>query len=153
MTKLVMVAVLAAVVAAFLAMLGTRSAADASGAGDPRIAVLQRQVKLLQAQVKALQVQGKRLSSEVADTNDQLQVNFEGDTCLGAVNADLIQGTWGVIDQIATTAQQKTYFGPQTQVSDYKNCADLANPDVPRGAITVPPTINPLLPLLQWLHE
>jgi len=98
-------------------------------------------------------VQGKRLSSDVADTNDQLQVNFEGDTCLGALDADLIQGTWGVIDQIAQTAQQKTYFGPQTPVSDYKNCADLANPDVPRGAITVPPTINPLLPLLQWMHE
>jgi hypothetical protein len=153
MTKLVMVAILAAIASASLAMLGTRSAANASGAGDPRIAVLQRQVKLLQAQVKALQVQGKRLTANVADTNDQLQINFEGDTCLGALDADLIQGTWGVIDQIAQTAQQKTYFGPQTQVSDYKNCADLANPDVPRGAITVPPTINPLLPLLQWLHE
>lgn len=153
MTKLVMVAILAAVAAAFLAMLGTRSAATASGAGDPRIAVLQRQVKTLQAQIKVLQVQGKRLSSDVADTNDQLQVNFEGDTCLGAMSADLLQGTWGVIDQIATTAQQKTYFGPQTQISDYKNCADLANPNVPRGAITVPPTINPLLPLLQWMHE
>ena len=80
MTKLVMVAILAAVAATSLAMLGTRSAANASGAGDPRIGVLQRQVKLLQAQVKALQVQGKRLSSDVADTNDQLQVNFEGDT-------------------------------------------------------------------------
>jgi hypothetical protein len=120
---------------------------------DPCYGVGRDAAGTLQAQVKALQVQGKRLSSNVADTNDQLQVNFEGDTCLGALDADLIQGTWGVIDQIAQTAQQKTYFGPQTQVSDYKNCADLANPDVPRGAITVPPTISPLLPLLQWMHE
>src|SRR5436190_22840993 len=103
MTKLVMVAILAAVAAAALAMLGTRSSANASSAGDPRIAVLQRQVRTLQSQVKALQVQAKRLSSSVADTNDQLQVNFEGDTCLGALSADLFQGTWGVIDQIAQT--------------------------------------------------
>ena len=64
----------------------------------------------------------------------------------------LIQGTWGVIDQIAQPLQQKVYFG-QVQVNDYKNCADLGKPKVPRVGIVVPPTIAPLLPLLQWLHE
>ncbi len=53
----------------------------------------------------------------------------------------------------ARDAQQKTYFGPRTGVSDYQNCADLRSPLVPRPGIVMPPTISPLGPLLQWLHE
>lgn len=77
---------------------------------------------------------------------------FTATTCLGATTADLIQGTWGVVDQIAQAAQQKTYFGPQTSAPDYANCSTLVQPRVPRVGIVVPPTINPLLPLLEWLH-
>jgi len=117
--------------------------ADPTGA---KIAALQRQVKALQTQVKALRAAD-------ADIHGQVELNYEGDTCLAAQIADLIQGTWGVIDQIAQPLQQKVYFGPQVQVNDYKNCADLARPKVPRVGIVVPPTIAPLLPLLQWLHE
>jgi len=147
MKKLVMVLMLGVVAAAAAAAVVARQdASAASGAGDPRIAVLQKQVKALQAQVKALK----------ANTNDirgQVALNFEGDTCLAALTADLVQGTWGVVDQVAQVAQQKTYFGVQTPVSDYQNCADLASPSVPRPGIVVPPTISPLGPLLQWLHE
>jgi hypothetical protein len=103
----------------------------------------------ISAQVAKLQKQVKALQAEVKDLRGQLELNYEGDTCLGAQTADLIQGTWGVIDQIAS----KTYFGPQTAVNDYGNCDDLARPDVPRPGIRVPPTIAPFLPLLQWLHE
>jgi len=103
----------------------------------------------INAQVAKLQKQVKALQKQVVDLRDQLDLNYEGDTCLGAQTADLIQGTWGVIDQI----ESKTYFGPQTQVNDYGNCEDLAQPDVPRPGIRVPPTIAPFLPLLEWLHE
>jgi hypothetical protein len=139
------VSALVLVVAGVVFFAAARPAVSADPTGA-KIAALQHQVKALQTQVKALRA---------ADTiiRDQVSLNFEGDTCLGAQVADLIQGTWGVIDQIAQPLQQKVYFGPQVQVNDYKNCADLNKPNVPRGGIVVPPTIAPLLPLLQWLHE
>jgi opacity protein-like surface antigen len=150
MKKLLMLATLAAVAA--VAARAARPGASAPP-GDPRLALLQKQVKILQAQVKAQQGQVKVLQGRVRSLTTQVGVNFEGDTCLAAQTADLFQGTWGVIDQVAQAAQQTTYFGPQTQVSDYGNCAELSGPDVPRPGIVVPPTIAPLLPLLQWLHE
>jgi hypothetical protein len=125
-----------------IAVLGLLAFAPVAEAANPlaaKVAVLQKQVKTLQRQLN--------------DLRDQLDLNYEGDTCLGAQTADLIQSTWSVIDQIALSAQSKTYFGPQTAVNDYGNCADLAQPDVPRPGIRVPPTIAPFLPLMQWLHE
>ena len=121
-------------VAASIALVGARSQASASGSGDPRIAVLQTQVKALQRQV--------------TDLRQELSLNYEGDTCSLALVADVIQGSWITLDQ----ASQKTTYGPQSQVPDYGTCKDLANPQVPRSSpITSPPTINPLLPLLKWL--
>ncbi len=113
----------------------------AAGAANPaqQIAALQKQVKVLQTQVKLL--------------SGELGLNFEGDTCLGAQTADLFQGTWGVIDSIAQAqATPRTIFGPQTSVSDYKNCGDLSQPAVPRPGIVNPPKIDPFLALLDWLH-
>jgi hypothetical protein len=136
----------AAVAASFVVALSTRSQANASTAGDPRIAVLQKQVKTLQAQVRTL-------TSALIREDNQVKVNFAADTCLAAQTADLFQGTWGVVDQLAQAMQHPAYFGAQAQVSDYGNCGQLATPDVPRGPVAVPPKIDPLLPLLQWLHE
>src|SRR5215211_4113889 len=110
---------LAAALAAFLVAAPAASAADPNTA---KIAALQKQVKTLQKQVTAL-------TKRVKNDEDQLAVNFEGDTCLGAQTADLIQGTWGVIDQIAQALQARTYFGAQTAVDDFRNCDDLRQPD------------------------
>ena len=123
-------------------------APTASAARDPnaaKIATLQKQVKTLQKQVKTL-------TTRLADAEDQLDANWEGDTCLGAQTADLIQGTWGVIDLMAQALQGRTYFGVQTAVDDYQNCADLRQPEVPRQSIGAPPKIGFLQTLLQWLH-
>jgi outer membrane murein-binding lipoprotein Lpp len=125
----------AAVVVGVLALPAT------AGAADPQISKLQKQVSALQKQVK-------KLSSQIKATNDQIFLNFEGDTCLAAQTADVVQGTWLAVDQ----ALGKTIFGPQTPVPDYKNCSDLAQPDVPRPGINNPPHIDPFLPLLAWLH-
>ena len=133
---------LAAALAAFLVAAPAASAADPNTA---KIATLQKQVKTLQKQVKAL-------TKRVTNDEDQLAVNFEGDTCLGAQTADLIQGTWGVIDQIAQALQARTYFGAQTAVDDFRNCDDLAQPDVPRQGIVVPPKMDFFRLLMQWLH-
>jgi hypothetical protein len=146
MRRYVVIAVITASAAASIAFAARSQAALPVQSADPRIAALQKQVKALQGQVKTLQ---RRV---VADEG-QLSLNFEGDTCLGAQVADAIQGTWVTIDQLSAATQAgKTYFGSQAQVNDYNNCADLARPAVPRAGITVPPTINPLRPLLEWLH-
>jgi len=142
MRKYLLTVSLAVLAAASVSLLAVRSEASASGSGDPRIAVLQTQVKTLQAQVKKLQ------KYERTDYQ-QIGLAFAGDTCLAAITADLLQGTWIAIDQ----ATGKTTFGPQTQVNDYGNCGQLASPAVPRTSpITAPPSISPLLPLIQWMH-
>jgi len=125
MNKFFAIAVIVAIAASVVA-LATRSGANASTPGDPRIAVLQSQVRALQKQVKVL-------SAAAVDEKGQIQVSFAAVTCLGAQTADLVQGTWGVVDQIAQAVQQKSYFGPQTQVNDYGNCAKLDQPKVPAG--------------------
>jgi hypothetical protein len=146
MTRCLVLAIVAAAAAASIAFATRSQAAVSVASADPRIAALQKQVKALQGQVKTLQ-------RRVLDDEDQVTLNFEGDTCLGAQVADAIQGTWVTIDQLSAATQAgKTYFGSQAQVNDYNNCGDLARPAVPRPGITVPPTINPLRPLLEWLH-
>ena len=143
MNRHLLAVVLAVIGAGCVSLLAVRSEASASGNGDLRIVVLQKQVKTLQAQVKVLQ-------KHTTVLDEQVQVNFAGDTCLATMTADLIQGTWIAVDQ----ATAKTTFGPQTQVNDYGDCALLGQPSVPRtSTILTPPTINPLLPLIQWLHE
>jgi hypothetical protein len=141
MTKHVLAVFVAVIAAASVGLLAVRSEASASGSGDPRIAVLQKEVKTLQTQVKALQKQEKTFDLV-------LGYNFDGDTCLAAITADLLQGTWIAVDQ----ATGKSTFGTQAQVNDYGTCERLSNPGVTR---TLPgagvPTINPMLPMLQWL--
>jgi hypothetical protein len=124
------------------------AAPAASGAGDPNAA----KITVLQKQVKTLQKQVKTLTARIANTEDQLDANFAGDTCLGAQTTDLIQSTWGVIDVIAQALQSRTYFGAQTAVDDYQNCSSLQTPDVPRQGIVPAPKISFFQVLLQWLH-
>jgi hypothetical protein len=148
-TKHVLAVLVAVFAFASVALLAARSEASASGSGDPRIAVLQKQVKTLQKQVKTLQTQDKTLTKSSTEALAVAVYELYSQTCMGALTADLFQGTWISIDQVT----QKTTFGPQTQVNDYGACSKLSNPAVPRTSpITSPPTINPLLPLLQSLN-
>lgn len=127
------------------AAIGSPGAANA----DPQVAALKKQVKILQTQVKALRKQDDEQWSEIG-------AGWASQDCLAAQIADLIQGTWSVIDELGRAQPApSTYFGPQTQVPDYRSCEDIsqyADPAVPRGAIQVPPKIDPLLPLLKWIH-
>ena len=153
-TKPVGIVLLAAVVVASIAALAQPHGAPAAESSlQTQVAALRQQVATLQASVTALKSQSKTLKTQVGFVHDQLGLNFEGDTCLAAQTADLLQGTWGVIDQISQPLQNKTYFGGQTMVNDYGNCADMVQPTVARSGIAVPPTITPLLPLMQWMHE
>ena len=146
MKRTFLIAVVAVVVAAAVGFAAHSNAAVTTASADPRIPALQKQVKALQTQMKTLQ-------KRVANAEGEIGANFEGDTCLGAQLADLMQSTWTVVDQLSAATQAgKTYFGAQTQVNDYKTCADLSNPEVPRPGIVVPPSVSSLQALMQWLY-
>jgi hypothetical protein len=107
-------------------------AAQAQAASGPTMAqfkALQAQVKTLQAQVKALQkwVPANCTAStcvSVKTLTSAVDAAFGILICHDAVIADEFQGTWNVIDQISSATQQgKTYFGPQTSISDSGACS------------------------------
>jgi hypothetical protein len=64
---------------------------------------------------------------------------FLGSTCQAALTADLFQGTWAVIEQVAG----RSIFGPQVQVNDYGNCAFMREPSVPRPPVQVGLDLQP----------
>ena len=142
--RIKLVALVAALVA-FAALAAHAAPAQAATPADKKIAALTKKVNALTKQVKTLQTQ-------MAQTRQVVVVNFAAETCLAAMTADLIVGTWGVIDQVAQAAQGKTYFGQQAPVNDFSNCSFLAQPSVPRAGVQVPPSIRILDPLLSWLH-
>ena len=143
--RIKLVALVAALVA-LATLAGHAAPAQAATPTAAKLAALTKKVNTLSRQVKTLQTQ-------LIQTRRVVLVNFAAETCLAAMTADLIQGTWGVIDQIAQATQGgKTYFGQQTAVTDYNNCSFLAQPAVPRPGLAVPPSIRILDPLMAWLH-
>jgi hypothetical protein len=122
-----------------LALAAVALAVPASQAGAARSAgpslaqykALQKQVATLQKEVKALQKWvPKSCSSKTCFTLPSLSANaaftYEVGICQQAVIADAFQGTWNVIDQIATATQAgKTYFGAQTAISDKSACSNV----------------------------
>jgi hypothetical protein len=130
----------ALLVALALAVCVPPAAAPASGA-DRNIAALQRQIRALQKQVKSLNTRVRSLETYRSSP-------FLGSTCQAALTADLFQGTWAVIEQVAG----RSIFGPQVQVNDYGNCAFMRSPSVPRPPVQVPPSVSIFNPLIQWLY-
>lgn len=82
------------------------------------------QFKALQKQVTTLQKSVKTLKSQVTDLNDFSTALVGVLVCENAVISDAFQGTWNVVDQIATATQGgKTYFGAQTALVDKNACS------------------------------
>ena len=127
-------------------------AGAAQSASQPTLAqfkALQKQVTTLQSQVKTLQAQIKvqqkwvppSCTTSTCGTLRQISslasFDYEAGICEVAVISDQFQATWQIIDQLSTATQAgKTYFGPQTSISDAGACADL---QFTRAAI-LPPT-------------
>jgi hypothetical protein len=107
------------------------AAQSANGPTLAQFKALQKQVAALQAQVKALQKWvPTSCTTSTCGTLKQISslasFNYEAGICESAVISDQFQATWGVIDQLAAATQAgKTYFGPQTSISDAGACADL----------------------------
>ena len=88
-------------------------------------AALDNKLKRLTARVSKLETRVKK----VEKTNNLLVrvavYTLAGVACQSAISADVFQKTWGVIDEIAQTTMQRTYFGPQVALNDQKSCSDL----------------------------
>ena len=111
---------------------------------------MRQQVADLSAQVKTLQKQVKTLQKQVKNAQGEAAANYAGDACLTAMVTDALQGTWLVVDQIATTAQAKTYFNLQTPLDDKGACKALSVPRVLPAAGVVP-TVSTFDPFISWL--
>lgn len=123
--------------------------APTASAQTKELAALKKQVAALTRQVKTLQTQVKTLQRQSTSLSRGLDANFYGDACLAAITADGLQGTWTVVDQLATAAASRTYFTPAAPVNDEGACADLIPPIVRQT--TVPPTTATFQGLINWL--
>lgn len=95
-------------------------AAQAHGASAPK-GPTAAQFKALQTEVKTLETTVKKLQTELQGVEVVTSALL---ACQTAVIADEFQATWNVVDQISSATQAgKTYFGPQTSISDANACA------------------------------
>jgi|tagenome__1003787_1003787.scaffolds.fasta_scaffold19294901_1 hypothetical protein len=132
-------AVLALVTLA-VALVASGTAGARTQALTPAEKNLQNQVNALSKKVTTLQKSVTALNKKVNDVGGLAQAAVFLDECSNAVTADALQGTWNVIDQIATATQAgKTYFGPQTPIDDKGICALFG---ISRSQVS-PPTVAP----------
>ena len=89
------------------------------------------------------------MKKSVSDTRDiAIGVGIIG-ACNTAITADGLQGTWQVIDQLSTATQAgKTYFGPQTPVSDTIAGQHICSAIGVTRSQALPPTSAPFSALL-----
>jgi hypothetical protein len=136
---------LGAVVAVGLYASGAWSAQGAT----PVEARLQRDVATLKTQVKALQASVKKANQAASDAQEVAIGIGLIDACNTAITADGFQGTWQVIDQISAATQGgKTYFGPQTPVSDVIGGQPVCQLINVARSHALPPTVAPFSSLL-----
>jgi hypothetical protein len=108
------------VVIALIAAIATYTATAWSAAPPtPTEKKLLKDVRVLKSQVATLQKDDKTLKANVNDLIGGISLALVLNACTNAVTADALQGTWQIVDQLSVATQAgKTYFGPQTAVSD-----------------------------------
>ena len=114
-----------------LALMTALCAVPAANAAAPKGPTL--------AQFNALKAQLKKDEKTLTTLEGALNFTIAFGLCQNAATADAFQGTWSVIDQMAQATQAgKTYFGPQTPITDLQSCAAFKKPLIRSQA--VPPT-------------
>jgi hypothetical protein len=73
--------------------------------------------KTLQKQVAALNKTVATLKKNQSAEEAAIGVTLLATVCGDEISADALQGTWSVVDQIATAAGQAGRFGPQTPIT------------------------------------
>ena len=122
---------------------------------DPTVSRLVKDVATLKKQVATLQKQQKASAKALTTAEDLAVGAFLYAVCSNEVAADTFQGTWNVIDQIAsaqTESPGKTYWGPQTAVTATIQGQDICTAGGVTRSQVVPPTVAPYLALFSGLH-
>ncbi len=107
--------------------------------------------KTLQKQVATLNKTVATLKKNQAADEQAIGVTLLATVCSDEISADALQGTWSVVDQIATAASQAARFGPQTPIAatiqgqDVCAVLGIARSPVTSGAV---PTIGAYQALL-----
>jgi hypothetical protein len=138
------------------AALGAVAVPVATAASSPTLGQLQAvesQVKTLQKQVKTLTATVTTLKTQESQLEQATAATFLFDICQGAVTADLVQGTWAVIDQLSSALQAgKVYFGPQTPIDDTIQGKPVCQVLGVARSQAVPPTAAPFSALYALLR-
>ena len=133
-----------------LAALVASATAGASGTAlTPNEKNLQKQLNTIQ---KAQTAQGKKitaLAKNDAFLLDGIRFAIAVDECTNAATADALQGTWTIINDLATKTAQPTYFPVATPVDDSGVCTALG---VTRSQVS-PPTVGTLDALLALIRQ
>jgi hypothetical protein len=96
-----------------------QASTSTTAALDSKLNRLNTRVTKLESRVKKLEKTNKLLVRVAV-------ITLGGLACEAAITADVIQKTWGVIDEIAQTTMGRTYFGPQAPLNDQKGCTDIS---------------------------
>jgi len=88
-------------------------------------AAIDRKLNRLTARVSKLEARVKKVEQRNSLLTRVAVYMLGGIACEAAITADVLQRTWGVIDEIAQTTMSRTYFGPQAPLNDQKGCTDL----------------------------
>lgn len=86
---------------------------------------LDNKLKRLTARVAKLETRIKKVEKTSNLLVRVAVYTLAGVACEAAINIDVLQKTWGVIDEISQTTMGRTYFGPQVPLNDQKACTDL----------------------------
>ena len=95
------------------------AAAWSASPPSPTEKQLLKSVATLKVQVAKLQKSDKTQNTAINNVANVAVASLVYSACATAVTADVVQGTWQIVDQIASATQAgKTYFGAQTPVAD-----------------------------------
>lgn len=145
-------------IALVIAIATYTATAWSAAAPTPTEQKLQRQINTLKSQVSKLQKTQKTQTTAINSVGDFAVAAFAFAACSTEVAADAAQGTWQVVDQIAAATQAgKTYFGPQTPVTDSDLGGLLVAPACQALKVartqTVPPTAAQFSALMAFLQS
>jgi outer membrane murein-binding lipoprotein Lpp len=113
---------------------------------------LLKDVATLKSQVKKLQAQMKAANTNINTAGSLGATALLYTVCSDTLTADALQGTWQIVDQVATTAGQAARFGPQTPVTATLQGQDVcAAGNVSRSQV-LPPTVAGYEALLSGFH-
>jgi hypothetical protein len=95
-------------------------------ASTSNTAALDQKLNRLSAKVKKLETRVKKVEKDTKLLVRVAVLTLAGVACEAAITADVMQRTWGVIDEIARATLSRTYFGPQAPLNDQKGCTDIS---------------------------